>query len=437
MQYVQPYGISDANGGYVNGDRRVGRQGSIPPAAAFEHPMREIVNLITYAGLTPDGDDLKQLTKGVRRQSLNYAVDTGSTNVLAVAYDPTFSQLTYGLILRVMVAHTCTGPATISVNSMGAVAIHRASGAVLEANDLVAGQVVTLVYDGSFFQIVNYFGTNVSSSTTNTYDIAIPYTVDTSGVANTITAVFNPSITSLSAGDLIEVKIANANTGATTITVNSLPSKNVKAGDGSALIANQIVIGMIALLVYDGTNFQLINPCRANVATSGGIGIAKRYMYQDPNYHITSIYNSYVEAFRVTYVPVTAGNTLRIQLVGSFNSSETTERPIGRAINGYIAYSTDGGTTWNPASWPGRDYRTTGTFMANPAMAEIVEGTVVTAGINRIDFNFNILGELTVPAGPPANIIVKMMFTSAYQDNLTTMVHGGTIVEITEYIPAA
>ena len=38
---------------YVNGDPTIGQEGSIPPAAAFEHPQREIVNLIKNATFSP------------------------------------------------------------------------------------------------------------------------------------------------------------------------------------------------------------------------------------------------------------------------------------------------------------------------------------------------------------------------------------------------
>lgn len=435
MEYVQPYGISDINGSYINGNSRLGQQGSIPPAEAFEWPMRELVALIQYSGITPSADDLEQITKAVRSQRINFAVDTGSANAMSVAYDPAFVALSNGLILRVLVAHDNTDETTITVNNLPAVAVVRANGAELSAGDVVAGQVVTLVYDGTNFQIVNYYGYSVGSTTSNFYEIGIPYCVDTSVTPNSIVAPFNPAITSIAPGDLIEVQIANSNNGPVTINVNSLPVKNVKLGDLTALEANMVVVGMIAVFVYDGTQWQLLNPARAKSITGGSGQIAGRYMYQDPNYHITSVYNSYVEAFRVAYEPVDAGNTIRLQVVGSFNSAETTEMPIGRGINGYLAYSTDDGVTWNPPSWPGRDYRSVGTFKANPAMSEIIEGFVATAGINRIDFNFTIVGEMVVPAGPPATVIFKLMFASAYVGNLTTMVHGGTIMEITEYFP--
>ena len=66
MDYIPPLG-SPANAGYTNGDRSTNAQGSIVPAAALEHPQREIVALIKKAGLTPNSQNLEQLYEAIRR----------------------------------------------------------------------------------------------------------------------------------------------------------------------------------------------------------------------------------------------------------------------------------------------------------------------------------------------------------------------------------
>jgi len=432
VRYVAPYGTTDPNSPYRNGDSRLGIQGSIPPAEAFESPMREIVNLINYSGFVPSSDDLAQLTRGVRSQAINFAVDTGSTNNLSVNYTPVIVELTDGLPLRVLVAHTNTGPSNIAVNNLVAAAIHRADGSNLQAGDLVAGEVACLVFDGQFFQLMNFLGIGGPTINNNYYDIGIPYCLDT-GTPNLINAIFAPPITSLAAGDPFLVQIANANTGPTNININSISTKDVFLGDLSELVANQIVPGMIAFFIFDGTRLQLINPVLTKAVAAVGVQIAKRLVYQDPSYHISTVYNVFVEAFRVTFAPVSAGDDVYISMVGAFNSEEVNTNPIGRAIDGYVAYSTDGGTTWNPPSWPGYDFPGVGTFKANPAIADFVEGAQhINPGIQRVDYNFMIAGQMTVPSGAP-NIVFKLMFVSAHKDSPTTMVHGGTIVEITEY----
>src|SRR5215831_12012706 len=109
MRYVPPFGTPD-DSPYINGDPSIARQGSIPPAEAFEHPMRELVAVITNSFMTPSSSDLEQVSEAVRSQRMNYAADTGSVNTLSVAYDPPITSYTIGLPLHVRVLNTNTGP---------------------------------------------------------------------------------------------------------------------------------------------------------------------------------------------------------------------------------------------------------------------------------------------------------------------------------------
>lgn len=51
---------------YIDGNPAGGIKGSIPPAAAIEHPMREILNVITFPGLVPTESDLTQLLQAIQ-----------------------------------------------------------------------------------------------------------------------------------------------------------------------------------------------------------------------------------------------------------------------------------------------------------------------------------------------------------------------------------
>ena len=66
MKYTPPIGGA-ANDPYVDANPATGVEGSPVPAAAIEHPMREIANVIAAAGLTPDTADLTQLYTAVKR----------------------------------------------------------------------------------------------------------------------------------------------------------------------------------------------------------------------------------------------------------------------------------------------------------------------------------------------------------------------------------
>jgi hypothetical protein len=55
----------DEGAPYIDGNRSSGTKGSIVPAAAIEFTQRELVNLIAFAGLTPDNADLEQVRKAI------------------------------------------------------------------------------------------------------------------------------------------------------------------------------------------------------------------------------------------------------------------------------------------------------------------------------------------------------------------------------------
>lgn len=63
MKYIPPYGSTNPDQPFWNASP--GKRGAACPAEAVEHPMREIVNVILAAGLTPDGNDLTQLAQAI------------------------------------------------------------------------------------------------------------------------------------------------------------------------------------------------------------------------------------------------------------------------------------------------------------------------------------------------------------------------------------
>jgi hypothetical protein len=148
MQYNQPYGVSDPNAPYINGNPSTGTMGSIPPAASIEYPQREIVQVITDAGITPSNGDLAQLAKAIQSCYLNFVPDTGTVNALNVTMTPA-PQYRDGLVVRVKVSVNNTGPATINVNAQGAKKIRRKGDTDLLANDLATGSIATLTYNST------------------------------------------------------------------------------------------------------------------------------------------------------------------------------------------------------------------------------------------------------------------------------------------------
>jgi hypothetical protein len=336
VKYNAPFGAPGSDDPYVNGDPSIARQGSILPAEAAEFPQRELVNFITDSDLIPDNNDLQQLTKSSRSQFVNFCVDSGAVNSLSVALVPALQAYKQGLPLRVVVANTNTGPTTINVNSLGNRPVVRSNGAQLESGDIRAGQIALLVDDGTRFQVMNYLG--AIGGITNTYTIDIPYAEDTSPTANAVVAAYTPVITTVSAGDVILVKVANRNTGAMTIAINALAPLPIRRNDGQNLQANDILAGECILIEYNTSYFQMLRLVRSQVYFKLSADLTL-YVRTDGNDLNDGSVNDSAHAFRtiqaaVNYVKnsfLIAGRTVTIQLgiAGTYAGKITVEELPG------------------------------------------------------------------------------------------------------------
>lgn len=156
MKYHQPYGITAPNGSYVNGDPSVGRAGSIPPAESIEYPQREIVYLISDAGLAvPDDGDLHQLAKAVQSQLLISDDDAGTSNAYQVTMTPAPTAYFKYMAVVCKIGNTNTGASVLNVNAMGPKPIrHPADNSELSAGELKQGAIACFIFDGIYFHLV-------------------------------------------------------------------------------------------------------------------------------------------------------------------------------------------------------------------------------------------------------------------------------------------
>lgn len=166
MKYEQPYGVTDPNAPYINGNPAAGIQGSIPPAAAFEFPMRELVAMIAGGGLTPSDSDLQQLLQAVRSQMVNYCVDGGTLpNNYVTSFSPPITTYFNGMVFRLLLKNTNTGVSSFDAGG-GRHAIKKMGGADPAAGDLPGGSIVELLWNpaGPWFEMTNFTGQATSGS---------------------------------------------------------------------------------------------------------------------------------------------------------------------------------------------------------------------------------------------------------------------------------
>lgn len=154
MQYVPPIGGA-AGDPYIDADPGAAIEGSAVPAAAIEDPMRELVALITDAGLAPSDANLSQVAAAVRTliqsQAAAVSVAGGTSDAITGIYTPGIAALTNGmkLYVRAGLANATTTPTfTPASGTIAANVIVKGAGAALVAGDIAgAGHWIELQYD--------------------------------------------------------------------------------------------------------------------------------------------------------------------------------------------------------------------------------------------------------------------------------------------------
>lgn len=153
MKYNQPYGVSDVDAHYIDGNPPLGIEGSIIPLAAVEYPQREIVNFILKSQLVPVNDDLTQLARSVQVDLVNFAIDIGSVNHITINLDPAPPTLVAGLKAFVLIKITNTGATDVTCN--GIVKPLLTQGLVnLPAGVIVTNGIAIIIYDGTQWQLM-------------------------------------------------------------------------------------------------------------------------------------------------------------------------------------------------------------------------------------------------------------------------------------------
>jgi hypothetical protein len=90
-----------------------------------------------------------------------YTVDTGTPNNLVLPYTQPLPQHTTGLPLLFRAKYTNTGPCTVNIDALSAAIVLGADNQELVAGQILVDKIYQLVYDGSFYQLLNPYITNV------------------------------------------------------------------------------------------------------------------------------------------------------------------------------------------------------------------------------------------------------------------------------------
>ena len=231
------------------------------------------------------------------------------------------------------------GSGTFNINSAGQPVV---SGTVISSTafnaltaDLATGLSTALTKDGQTTPTANislgtYKITNLGVGTAATDAARVSQlqnfstaTLITVAGTDTITGTVSPSLTAYTAGQIFSFVVGTTNTGAVTLNIDGLGAKAVTRTGAIALVAGGMVTGQVALVEYDGTRFQLLDPNAftdlliSGALTYGGVtltnavtGTGKMVLDTSPTVNNPTVTN-YVESV-VAIGTVTSSSTLSL-----------------------------------------------------------------------------------------------------------------------------
>ena len=195
-----------------------------------------------------------------------------------------------------------TGATTIAVDSISATAVQR-DGSALVAGDLPKSKIVTLMSDGTYWQIVNR-------------QPPIP-AVGAGGTSDAITA----TISGVVEADLLTIYVRSTATNTTTtptLALNGGTARTITMKGGQALAAGSIgSAGFVMLLQYrsGSSNYELLNP----ISSSGGSGLTFNTITTGQTAASNNGYACNFSTSQVLTLPTspTVGDVIQVDSVGA------------------------------------------------------------------------------------------------------------------------
>ncbi len=126
-----------------------------------------------------------------------YIADTSiTTNLLTAVFSPAITDRVGNRHIAVKLAHTLTGPSTITVNALANAPVVRPDGTPTQLNDAFVGEMLLLAWDGTNYQIINQIGVPppvvLLANATWYVNTSTGHDVNFDGTAATVSGVHGP-----------------------------------------------------------------------------------------------------------------------------------------------------------------------------------------------------------------------------------------------------
>jgi hypothetical protein len=253
---------------------------------------------------------------------------TGAANAQVVSVPATVTSYANGQTISFIAGFTNTGATTLQFNSLSAVNLVKGpTPSSLQAGDLIAGQMYTATYHGGAFRLTDY------PTVADVQQSRLALAGSVAGT-NTITANLSPAPSAYEAGQVVRLKAANSTTGPATLNLNNLGAKAVQFNN-AALVNGEIGQNLYHEAVYDGTQFQLLNPAMSASTRTLPASVGQ---VQDGDYIWLGTTAGTATAMTATSAPqfttYKAGQKFRMKIGSGLGSTGTTRTPHTLQING-------------------------------------------------------------------------------------------------------
>jgi len=214
-------------------------------------------------------------------QTINYGQDAGTTNAYSITLNATISGYVAGQQFTFQAINANTGSATLNVNNLGAKLIKLYRGGsltTLASGDILAGQIVTVIYDGTQFIMTSPSANTVSSQNLlQASDVQKQTYTYWHNLSNTDSYIINPTpaVSSYTDGQYWCIYTSVGNTGSCSLSVSGLESIPIKkmnpSGNIIDLDTGDICANEIFVVIYNSAAncFVLVAPTRLCIPING------------------------------------------------------------------------------------------------------------------------------------------------------------------------
>lgn len=133
----------------------------VPSGSTITYKSGSTLSILSGATVTAASGSVINLGNCTLTLPAIFAADAGSTDSYSVTFSPALASYTTGMGYRFKANTANTGAATLNINGLGPKALKKAAGGIttdVATNDILAGQWVDVVYDGTNFQMQSLLG---------------------------------------------------------------------------------------------------------------------------------------------------------------------------------------------------------------------------------------------------------------------------------------